>query len=167
MLFAKTKKYQLPVKLFVTEGLKLVLARWWYAFLVPVAIILLSFIWPGGTGWFIGGAVLLTVLYVGFWLVQLYGVSVHPQGKTMFDRFWYEFHNQSIYLKKNDREGMEIKYEMLSGVKRTDQGYFLYMGKLQFLYVPLEVFNSPNDIKFTDMLLKRKGLLKEEGAEKA
>jgi hypothetical protein len=84
------------------------------------------------------------------------------QNKPMFERLSYEISSQHILIKKNQKEGMMLKWDMIKGAEKLKDGYLLLMGKVQFLWFPFSVFQSEKDMKLMEILLKRKGLLKEK-----
>jgi YcxB-like protein len=159
MLNAKTKKYQLEPKTFVKVGLTNVIRTYWYAFLVPVLIILPGIYFTGALGWLIFSAILITILYLLFWAIQFYGATQVPQGKPMFEKLFYELDNKNIFMKKNDREGMQIPWEQVQKVEKTKEAYIFYLGKFQFLYLPYSIFNSELELKFSENIMRRKKLL--------
>lgn len=133
------------------------LKKYWWAFLVPLALLIPGFIWPGILIWLVPTLVVLTLLYVGFWYVQFYGVTQMPQSKPFFERYQYEFKNEHLLLMKNAREGMPIKWEMIQYAERREEGFLLWLSRGQFFYLPYSIFNSRNDEKWAEMLMRRKG----------
>ena len=142
MLNVRTKRYQLPTNVFIRIGMTTVLRQYWWAFLVPIVIILPGFFLTGWLLWLVITAVVLTILFVLFWYVQFYGITQLPQGKPFFEKYHYDIRNESLLMMKNQKEGMPVKWEMV-----------------QFLYLPFDIFNSQLEIKWTEALLKRKKLL--------
>jgi hypothetical protein len=55
-----------------------------------------------------------------------------------------------------------IKWDMVQSAFKNKEAYVLVMGKHQYLYLPFAIFNSDNDLRFLESLLRRKELLKEE-----
>jgi hypothetical protein len=160
MLSAKTKKYQMPLKTYTRAGMRMALIQFWWAFLVPVALIILGFIIGGG--WVLGlsiTAVVLTLLYLLFWYIQFYAVSQVPEGKVLFERLSYELNNDQFLIKKNQKEGMILKWDQIKKVEKWKDAFVFKLSVAQFFYLPFDIFNSENDIKFTEALLKRKKLL--------
>jgi len=159
MLSGKTKKYQVSVSTYTKHGLTHVFAKWWWAFLVPLVVILPGIYWTGALLWLIIAAVLLTGIYILFWYIQFYGLSQLPQGKMIFEKYTYEFENAALLVKKNPKEGMQIKYDQIKQVKKTKDAFLLFLSPVQFFYLPYSIFNSEADIKITESILKRKNLL--------
>ena len=163
---AKTKKYQVQLKDYMREGLKLAFTTFWYAFLVPVVIVGLAIIWPKATTWLVVTAIVLTVLWVGFWVLQFYALKILPQGKEYFERQWLEFFDKGMAIRRHANEKPEemrgLTFDMISRAKLTSKALMFFMGasKVSFFYIPLEAFASQHDFKTVENLLKRRGLLK-------
>ncbi|RPD49392.1 hypothetical protein DNI29_00905 [Hymenobacter sediminis] len=177
-LAIRTKKHQLDTDTYTKLAMARVWRReWWYA-LIPFVIGLLpAIIWP--SWWWLAGALLLTLLYVLFRSAQVTGVTQVEQTKPLFEKLGYEFDNKQIVLRRNEKEGMRLTWDMIGDVKREADGYLLslrapelpqelkgwrlWMAKTFdtpiFLQVPDRIFNSPNDQKLFDAMLRRKNLL--------
>ena len=84
------------------------------------------------------------------------------QNKPMFEKYAYEFDNRQIFLWRNreKRDGGQLTWDMVKGVRKAKDAYLLDLGKYQYLYLPFEVFNSEHDVKMFETLLSRKQLLK-------
>ena len=82
------------------------------------------------------------------------------QSKFLFDKLAYEINSQQIMIKLNSKQGMPIKWE---NIKRANKGkdYFLFViSKAQLIHLPFKVFNTENEIRFIETILKRKGYIK-------
>lgn len=160
MLSAKTKKYQVPVNTYVQIGLTQVAKDWWWAFLVPLALIILGLVLGGGWIWGLPiTAIVLTILYLLFWGAQFYGLSQVPQGKVLFDKLSYEFEQKQIKIMKSQKEGMMMPWENIKKVMKTKNAYVLKLSLVQYIHLPFDIFQTENDLKFTEKLFERKGLL--------
>lgn len=160
MLSVKTKRYQLPTQTFIRIGFTTVIQRYWWAFLLPTAVILGSF-FVGGSGmvWMIVGAVVVTLLYLLFWYIQFYGITQLPQGKTLFEKYSYEFKNEHVIIKKNEKEGMVLPWAQIQSAEMRDDCLLLWVGRFQFFYIPYSIFTSDNERKWLETLLRRKKLV--------
>lgn len=156
MLFVKTKKYQLQTQTFIRIGFATVMKRYWWAFLVPIAIIIPGFIWPAAMPWVLGGAVLATILYLLFWYIQFYGLTQLPQGKFLFDKYAYYFDNNRILLMKNEKEGAPIQWDQIKKVEKRDNAMLLWFSPVQFLHLPYTIFNTNNEIRWLETMIRRK-----------
>ncbi|WP_038032815.1 YcxB family protein [Thermonema rossianum] len=169
-MIVKTKKYQLDPKEFRRLGMRRIIrSQWWLPASIFAGIIvlnlLLNLIYPNVWIYFL--APLGVLLWWLFWYAQFTGIPYMEQNKPMFERLSYEITPQHILIKKNQKEGMMLKWDMIKGAEKLKDGYLLLMGKVQFLWFPFSVFQSEKDIKFMEVLLKRKGLLQEKGHPEA
>ncbi len=73
-MIIKTKKYGLDPKIYKSIALKSVLLDLWWVFLVPVT--LANVFWIDNSIWYPISAVILSVLYIGFWWIQFTGVCI-------------------------------------------------------------------------------------------
>jgi hypothetical protein len=162
-MIVKTKKYQLPKKTYRKIGLSNVLkTQWWLPvsifFGVIVLNLLLNLVYTNI--WIYIFAPIGLLLYYLFWWVQFTGAPELEQMKPMFEKFTYEISGKEILMKKNAKEGMQMKWEMIKSAQKTKDAYLLMFSKAQFIYLPFKIFNSDNDLRFTDAILRRKNLLK-------
>jgi hypothetical protein len=161
MLSSKTKKYQVPVNTYVKIGLSNVAKDWWWAFLVPLVLIVLGIVIGGGWMWgLLITAIVLTLVYFIFWGAQFYGLSQIPQGKVLFDKLSYEFEQKQIKIMKSQKEGMMMPWENIKKVTKTKNAFVLKLSLVQYIHLPFDIFQSENDLKFTEKLFERKGLIK-------
>ncbi len=158
-LSIKTKKYKLESSTYIKLGMMEVLKQYWYFLLIPLLLIIPAFIWPGGAVWFIVGAVVLYILYFLFWLIQFAGVTQLPQNKPMFEKMSYEIDNRFILMKLNAKQGMQMPWDQIKKGEKLKDAYLLTISKAQFIHLPFSIFNSDNDLRFTEALLKRKKLI--------
>lgn len=160
MLSSKTKKYQVPVNTYVKIGMMNVIRDWWWAFLVPLALILIGLLIGGAWAWGLGiTALVLTILYLIFWGAQFYGLSQVPQGKMLFEKLAYEFEQKQIKILKSQKEGMMMPWENIKKVMKTKDAYILKLSLVQYIHLPFSIFQTENDLKFTQKLFERKNLL--------
>jgi hypothetical protein len=96
-----------------------------------------------------------------FWLIQFAGITQLEQGKFMFEKLSYEITSQQILIKINTKQGMPLKWDAIKKVKIGKNYFDLYMSKAQLIRWPYKIFNSQNEIKFIETILKRKGFIKE------
>ena len=72
----------------------------------------------------------------------------------------YEIDSRQILMKLNAREGMPVQWNMIKRVELTKDAFVLYMSKTQFIHLPFRIFNTENEKKFMETILKRKKLIK-------
>lgn len=159
-MIIKTKKTQLEKKEYIKIALlKLIKKQWWYGAL-PIAICAGAFFifsW-----WWIISGILVAVLYLAFWAIQFYGVTIVEQNKILFDKLMYEIDSRQILIKLNTKQGMQLTWEQIKEIEQTKDAYLLFISKAQFIYLPFKCFNSDNDMRFLESLFKRKNLVKTE-----
>jgi hypothetical protein len=157
-MIVKTKKYQLPTKTYIKLGMKNILKEQWWVILIAVAIASMAiFIW---SIWWIIGAVIAYGLYWLFWLIQFAGVTQMEQNKILFDKLSYEITSQQILIKINTKQGMPVKWESIKRANIGKDYFLLVMSKAQLIHLPFRVFNTDNERKFLETILKRKNLVK-------
>lgn len=137
-----------------------VIRDWWWAFLIPLVLLVLGLVIGGGWAWGLGiTALVLTILYLVFWGAQFYGLSQVPQGKMLFERLSYEFEQKQIKILKSQKEGMMMPWENIKKVMKTKDAYILKLSLVQYIHLPFSIFQTENDLKFTEKLFERKNLL--------
>ncbi|MBY0426719.1 MAG: YcxB family protein [Cytophagales bacterium] len=159
-MIVKTKKTELDKNTYIKIALTSALLQFWYAIPVPFVIGAIAFAYPKYWVWFVVIAVVVAILYVLFWLVQFVGVTQLPQNKLLFDKMYYEIDSRHILLKINAKEGMQLNWDQIKKAKKGKDYFVLFVSIAQLVYLPYKIFNSENEIKFTEALLKRKGLIK-------
>ncbi|MBU2915684.1 MULTISPECIES: YcxB family protein [Reichenbachiella] len=158
-MIVKTKKYQLANGTFIKLAFgNLIKEQWWVA-LIYLAICG-GYLWIPNMWWIIGASIAL-VLYGLFWLIQFAGISQLEQGKFMFEKLSYEITSQQILIKLNSKQGMPLKWESIKKAVVTKDHFLLVMSKAQMIHLPYRIFNSQNEIKFIETIMKRKSLIKE------
>jgi hypothetical protein len=157
-MIVKTKNYRLEKKAYIRMALKNILRKQWWVSLIVVAICLFYFLVPS-IWWFIG-AFVAAGLYLLFWWIQFYGVTQLEQGKMLFERFSYEITSQQIMMKINPREGMPMKWDQIKSAEVGKDYFLLFVNKAQLIHMPFKIFNSDNERKFVNSILRNKGLLK-------
>ena len=159
LMGVKTKKYQLETSKYIKLAFLEVLRQQWWVFLIAVGIMALGFVFPKAAVWIIVGAVVALVLYLLFWLVQFVGVTQLDQFKVMFERFSYEINARTILMRVNAKEGMQFSWDNIKRAEKRKEAFMLHISRAQFIYLPFSIFNSENDLRFTEALLRRKNLL--------
>ncbi len=159
-MIVKTKKYKLKTGTYVKLGMKNILWQQWWVFLIAIAIASMAFfIW---SIWWIIGAAIALILYILFWLIQFYGIPQLEQNKILFDRLNYEISSKEIMIKVNPRQGMPLKWDNIKRASIGKDYFLLVVSKAQLIYLPFKIFNTENERKFMETVLKRKGYIKEK-----
>ena len=157
-MIIRTKKYQLPSKTYIRMGFKNIIKEQWWVLLIALAICAGYLIIPSAW-WFIGAAIGLT-LYILFWLIQFAGMTQLEQGKILFERLNYEITSQQILIKISSKQGMPIKWDQVKRAFKGKNYFLLVISKAQLIHLPFRVFNTENERKFMETILRRKGFLK-------
>lgn len=158
-MIVKTKKYQLPKNTYIKMALMSVFREQWWVALIYVALNLPAFLLPSWW-WFIGSTIAL-VIYILFWVIQFAGATQLEQFKMLFDKLSYEIDSRQILIKINTKQGMPMKWENIKRVKVSKEAFTLFVNKAQIIHLPFKIFNSDNEVKFMETILKRKGYIKE------
>jgi hypothetical protein len=143
---------------YIRLAFKNVLLQQWWVGLIVIAICL-GFIWVQSIWWFIA-ALLAAGLYLLFWWLQFYGVTQLDQGKMLFERYSYEITSQQILMKLNAREGMPIKWDQIKKAQVGKDHFLLFINKAQLIHLPFKIFNTENEKKFVQSVMRTKGLIK-------
>lgn len=177
-LAIRTKKYQLDTNTYTRMAMAQVWRKeWWYLFIPLVIGLAPALIWP--SWWWILLAVVLMVLFGLLRSAQVTAVTQMEQSKPLFERLNYEIDSRQLLLKLNEKQGMTLTWDMIGRVQRDPDAFLLYLKQGEapanlagwrrwlattfdvpvFLHLPLRIFNSPNDVKLLDSMLRRKNLL--------
>ncbi len=157
-MIVKTKNYRLEKSDYIRMALRNILKQQWWVSLIVLAICL-CYLWIASIWWFIA-AFVGAGLYLLFWWIQFYGVTQLEQGKMLFERFSYEITSQQIIMKINAREGMPMKWDQIQSAKLTKDSFVLFVNKAQLIHLPFKIFNTENERKFLNSILKNKGFIK-------
>ena len=157
-MIVKTRKYQLKPSLYIKKGLLNLLNDQWWVFLIYIALCSGYFIIPN-IWWIIGSSIAL-FLYFLFWLIQFGGMTQVEQGRYMFERLSYEVSSQQILIKVSSNQGMPMKWENIKKAYKKKDGFLFKINKVQIIFLPFKVFNSDNEIRFVESVLRRKGYIK-------
>ncbi|MEY4987343.1 MAG: hypothetical protein RL567_1122 [Bacteroidota bacterium] len=162
-LAIKTKKYGLEKNKYIAMCMRQLFANQWKWAFLPLALVGLNvFLNLSGTykNYWIYIFLAIGVLgYVLFWLIQFTGITQLAQYKQLFDKYRYEIDSRQIFMKISDKEGGMIKWDMILSAYKDKEAYVLEMGKYQFIYLPLAIFNNDNDRKLMDKIMRDKGLI--------
>jgi hypothetical protein len=156
-MIIKTKKYKLETGTYIKLGLRNVFKEQWWVILIALAIA--SGYFFIASWWWISMAILAYVLYLLFWVIQFAGVTQMEQNKVMFTKLAYEIDSRQVLMKVNTKQGMPINWDMIKKAYIDKDAFVLIMSKAQFIHLPFRIFNTPNEKKFMETILKRKALV--------
>ncbi|UOQ97865.1 YcxB family protein [Hymenobacter sp. 5317J-9] len=183
-LAIRTKKSQLTTDAYTKMVMGEVWKKDWVYALIPFVLGLLPAIFLP-SWWWIALAVVLTILFVLFRSAQVTGITQMEQSKPLFERMAFEMDNKQLLLRVGpEKEGkaMQLNWDMIDRARRDADAYLLYLKPGTppeglaawrlwlartfdvpvFLHLPQRIFNSPNDLKLFEALLRRKNLLPAE-----
>ncbi len=158
-MIVKTKKYKLESGTYIKLALRSTLKQQWWVLLIALAICA-GYLWIPNIWWFIGTGIAL-VLYILFWLIQFAGVTQLEQTKMLFEKLAYEINSQQILIKISSKQGMPIKWDQIKRATVGKDYILLSVNKAQLIHLPFKIFNTDNERKFVESILKRKGLVKQ------
>jgi hypothetical protein len=158
-MIIKTKKFQFDKNQYIKFAMLNIAREWWWAWLVPAAVLLIPVFYKDTLGWSIFIALLLIVLYLLFWFIQFTAVTQLEQSKLLFERLRYEIDSRAIKVMKTDKEGFIIEWNKIQRVEKKKDGFLFVLSKAQFLYFPFDVFQGEQSVKLLETILKRKNLL--------
>ncbi len=157
-MIVKTKKYKLSKNTYIKLAMIEVLKQQWWVSLIVIALVSGYFIIPN-IWWFIGTGIALS-LYLLFWLIQFAGVTQLEQGKMLFEKLAYDINSQQVLIKLNAKQGMPIKWDQIKSAKVGKDYILLTVNKAQLIHLPFKIFNTENERKFVESILKRKKYIK-------
>ena len=173
-----TKKTQFDTNAYTKLAMAEVWRKDWVYALVPFALGLLpAIVWH--SWWWLALSFVLTLLFVLLRSAQVTGVTQLEQRKPLFERMSFEMDQKQLLLRVSKEKAMQLTWDMIAKVRRADEAYLLYLKPgvppegtagwrlwiaktfdvPVFLHLPLRVFNSDNDRKLFEALLRRKNLL--------
>ena len=82
------------------------------------------------------------------------------QGKILFQKLSYEISSQQILIKLSSKQGMPMKWDQIKRARKAKDAFELFVSKAQVIYLPFKIFNSENEVRFLETVLKRKGYIK-------
>ena len=158
-MIVKTRKYKLPNGTYIKLALKNILMEQWWVFLIALAIASGTFFIPT-TYWFIIGAIIALLLYFLFWWIQFAGVTQLEQNKILFEKLGYEIDSRQVLIKVSSKQGMPLTWDKIKRASVGKDHFLLIVSKAQLIYLPFKIFNTDNERKFVESILKRKGFIK-------
>ena len=95
-----------------------------------------------------------------FWYAQFVGITQTEQTRMLFEKMQYEIDSRQILMKISDKQGMPVTWDKIKEAEKTTDAYVLILSKAQFIYLPFRIFNSEHDLRFMEVIMQRKNLLK-------
>ncbi len=157
-MIVKTKKYKLETGTYIKLALKNILKEQWWVFLIAIAIMCGYFFIA--SHWWITGALIALTLYILFWLIQFAGVTQLEQNKILFEKLSYEIDSRQVLIKVNTKQGMPMTWNNIKKASIGKDHFLLIVSKAQLIHLPFRIFNSDNEKKFIETILRRKNYIK-------
>ena len=157
-MIVKTKKYKIPTNTFIKLGLKGILKEQWWIWIIFIALCAMTFVIPSNWWWI--GALIALVIYWLFWLIQFAGVTQLDQAKMLFEKLSYQISSKEIIIWVNTKQGMPVTWDKVKKASIEKDAFLLSLSKVQLIYLPFKIFNTENDKKLVESILKRKGYVK-------
>lgn len=157
-MIVKTKKYKIPTNTFIKLGLKGILKEQWWIWLIFLALCAMTFVFPSNWWWI--GALIALVIYWLFWLIQFAGVTQLDQAKMLFEKLSYQISSKEIIIWVNTKQGMPVTWDKVKKASMEKDAFVLSLSKVQLIYLPFKIFNTENDKRLVESILKRKGFIK-------
>ena len=179
----RTKKTQFSTDDYTKIAMAEVWRKDWPYALIPFVLGLLPALFVHSFWWLLL-AVVLTLLFVVLRSAQVQGVTQMEQSKPLFERMAFEIDNRNVLMRVSPEKAMQLTWDMIGRVRRHDSSYLLYLKPGTppaglaawrlwvartfdvpvFLQLPYKIFNSDNDRKLFEAMLRRKDLLPGEVA---
>jgi hypothetical protein len=152
--FVKTKKHGLDKKLYIRIAMEAALKEFWYAWFVPLVIMLIPIFVSNSFWWCFGIALTLSILFVLFWGIQFGGITQIEQGKILFEKFSYEIDAKNIIAKRSEKEGMVLTWEQIKKVEYKKDAFLLWLSRGQFIHLPFTLFKE-QELRLMENILRR------------
>lgn len=157
-MIVKTKKYKLETGKYIKLALINILKEQWWVGLIVLAIMCGYFIIA--SHWWITGALIALTLYILFWLIQFAGVTQVEQNKILFEKLSYEIDSRQVLIKVNTKQGMPMNWSNIKKAMIGKDHFLFIISKAQLIHLPFKIFNTENERKFIETILRRKGYVK-------
>ncbi len=158
IMIIKTKKYNLPKKQYIKIALKFTFLQQWWVFII--ALIIGSLYLYFKSIWFLIVPIIGLILYISFWLIQFYGVTMMEQTKLLFEKVNYEISSKQIIIQFSTKQGMPLEWKQIKKAYHKKKYFLLIISRAHLIYLPYKIFNNINSIKLVETILKRKKLIK-------
>jgi hypothetical protein len=144
----RTKEFTLSKKdCFLIITINYFKSRWW---LVTLLLLVLLYSTIPHLRFLL---VFASVAYL-FWTIVWFWLFVNSKkNKIFFKKIYYEIDDEFITGYIEDSSLSKIKLSNIVKVVKTKKYYLLYISQIQFIYVPLNIFTSENDVNNFNLLL--------------
>jgi len=155
-MLIKTKKYKLNSNLYIKYCLKNIIYNQWWFFIVIIIISSFIFFLNFFLSFFF--FFISIFFYFLFWFIKFYGITKFDENRVIFEKVNYQISSQKIVIQLNTKQGMPVNWDQIKYVSRGENYFLLVISSMHIIYLPYKIFNSIYEIKFMEVLLKRKNL---------
>ena len=82
------------------------------------------------------------------------------QTKMLFEKLSYQITSKDIIIWVNTKQGMPVTWDKIKKAEVRKDAFLFVLSKAQFIYLPFRIFNTDNERKFVETILRRKELTK-------
>ncbi len=156
-MIIKTKKYALKPSTYIKFCFLNIIKQQWF---IPFSLILITVV-LFGFKLFIWSIlpIVFFILYILFWLAQLYSMTQLEQNSMLFSKTFYQISPQQLVICFSTKQGHPFPWKQVSSAKRGKNYFIIFLSKAQFIYLPYKVFHKEQDIELLALLLKGKNLI--------
>ncbi len=153
-MIIKTKKYKLPKSIYIKNSLSILLLQQWWILLLILSSSLSFFYFK--SVWCIVLPIVGALLFLGFWALQFYGVTIMEQSKTMFEKVSYEITSRQILMQLTTKQGIPIQWKHIKKAYIRKKYFLLVISKGHIIFLPHKIFTSKSAINLLSTIIKRK-----------
>ena len=154
-MLIKTRKFKLPVKIYVKFGFLNMFKSLWWVWAIPLVLVGIGAIFPSAFWWLFSISLTLSLLYVVFLALQFYAISQHQQSKVIFRNLSYEIDAEKILVRLNAKQGMPIFWRDLEKGRIGKNYILLFVNRGHLIYLPFSLFKNQNQIRFIETQIKK------------
>ncbi len=155
-MIIKTRKYKLSQSTYIKHSLAIVLLKQWWILLLILSSGLSFFYFK--SVWCIILPILGALLFVGFWTLQFYGVTIMDQSKTIFEKVSYEITSKQILMQLTTKQGIPIQWKHIKKAYVRKKYFLLVISRGHIIFLPHKIFTSKSSINLLNAIIKRKKL---------
>lgn len=104
-------------------------------------------------------AIVFEAIYLLFWISTAYFLSNMPLGKKLFEKYSYVFSDNGVFIYIDAKHFHLIYWKGFLKIKQLDNGFVFFLSRVQFFYIPKNLFKSDAAYSLLCLFLKNKGLI--------
>jgi len=147
----RTKEFSLSkTEFFIITTINYFKSRWW---LVTLLLLVLLYTIASHLRLVLS----LAIIAYLFWITVYFWLFANSkENKIFFKKRYYEIDDEFITGYIEDGSFSKIKLSNIVKVVKTKKYYLLYTSQIQFIYLPLSIFTSENDVINFNSILRPK-----------